>query len=605
MRPNGSGHGSGRLWRKPPLAAYNVLGMTNQEIAAVLARIGVYRELKGDNPFKALAFQRAARAVERHPESLQTLAAEDRLSGIQGIGSSIAEVIRELARTGKSAALEALKADFPPGLEEVLELPGLGPKRVRLLWQKLGIAGVRELEYACRENRLLALEGFGVKSQEKILKAIDFHKRFRGLFLYSEAEAIAGQAIAELEGTGLFRTLHQAGSLRRGKRVLKDIDILAIPEAGAASDKVKAALVGLADSADSVSAEGDTKVSIRRQGLTIDFRLLAPESEGPALQHFTGSKEHNTLLRGRAKGLGLKMNEYGVFRGEQTLPLAGEEEVYRAVGLPWIPPELREGERELEAAEAGRLPRLVERSQLRGMIHVHSRWSDGQASIEELAVECRRLGYGWLALSDHSRSAVYANGLTAERLAEQRAEIEELNRRLAPFRIFCGVESDILVDGSLDYPQEVLDGLDFVIGSVHSSLNMSREQATGRLLAAAANPAFSILGHPSGALLLSRDGYPFDEDRLLAGLAQAGAALEHNCHPARLDPDWPVLQRAARRGVRIALCPDAHSLADLEYMRYGLLFARKAWLEADQVLNTLSVEEADAWFTSRRKEARR
>ena len=579
--------------------------MTNQEIAAVLARIGVYRELKGENPFKALAFQRAARVVERHPESLETLVAEDRLSGIQGIGSSIAEVIRELVRTGKSSGLEALKAAFPPGLEEVLELPGLGPKRVRLLWQKLGIASLGELEYACRENRLLALEGFGVKSQEKILKTIDFHKRFRGLFLYSEAEGIAEEAMAELEGTGLFRALHRAGSLRRGKRVLKDIDLLAIPEPRAAADKVKAALVALADSPDSVSAEGDTKVSIRRKGLTIDFRLLAPESEGPALQHFTGSREHNTLLRGRAKGLGLKMNEYGVFRGEKPLPLAGEQEVYRAVGLPWIPPELREGERELEEAEAGRLPRLVERTDLRGMIHVHSRWSDGQASIEELAVECRRLGYGWLALSDHSRSAVHANGLSAERLAEQRAEIEQLNRRLAPFRIFCGVEADILVDGALDYPQKVLDGLDFVIGSVHSGLNMTREQATERLLAAVAHPALSILGHVSGALLLSRDGYPFDEDRLLTGLAEHGVVLEHNCHPARLDPDWPVLQRAARRGIRIALCPDAHSLADLDYARYGLLFARKAWLEAGQVLNTLSAEEADAWFTNRRKKTRR
>jgi DNA polymerase (family 10) len=579
--------------------------MTNQEIAEDLARIAVYRELKGENPYKALAFQRAARVVERHPESLETLAAEDRLAGIQGIGSSIAEVIRELVGAGKSSALEALKASFPPGLEEVLALPGLGPKRVRQLWQKLGIASLGELEYACRENRLLSLEGFGVKSQEKILKAIDFKKRFRGLFLYAEAEAIAAEAIAGLEAGGLFRSLHRAGSLRRGKRVLKDIDILAIPKARVPADKLKAALLGLADSADGVSAEGDTKVSIRRKGLAIDFRLVPAESEGAALQHFTGSREHNTLLRGRAKGLGLKMNEYGVFRGERALSLADEEAVYRAVGLPWIPPELREGGEELEAAEAGRLPRLVERADLRGMIHVHSRWSDGQASIEELALECRRQGYGWLALSDHSRSAVYAQGLSAQQLAGQRAEVEKLNRRLAPFRIFCGVESDILVDGALDYPAEVLEGLDFVIGSVHANLGMSREQATGRLLAAVAQPALSILGHVSGALLLSREGYPYDEDRLLAALAAQGAVLELNCHPARLDPDWPVLQRAARRGVRIALCPDAHAPGELDYVRYGLLFARKAWLEAGQVLNTLTAEEADAWFTARRKKARR
>ena len=587
---------------------YNDPVMTNQEIAAVLSRFGVYLQLKGENPFKALAFDRAARIVERHPESLETLAAEERLTGIKGIGAGIAEVIRELTRTGRSTGLEELKSGFPPGLEEVLELPGLGPKRVRQLWQKLGIAGVGELEYACRENRLLALEGFGVKLQEKILKAIEFRKRFRGMFLYSEAEAIAEEVLAELEGTGLFRAAHKAGSLRRGKRILKDIDILAIPKARAAAARVKAALVALAESSPEdpgVSAEGDTKVSIRRKGLVIDFRLVAPESEAPALQHFTGSKEHNTLLRGRAKGLGLKMNEYGVYRGEKALPLADEEAVYRAVGLPWVPPELREGEEELEAAEASRLPRLVERSDLRGVIHAHSRWSDGLASIEEMALECRRLGYDWLALSDHSRSAAYAGGLSAERLGEQRAEIEELNGRLAPFRVFCGVESDILGSGALDYPEKVLGALDLVIGSVHSNLTMSREQATERLLAAIANPALSILGHVSGALLLSREGYAYDEEKLLAALAANGAALEHNCNPWRLDPDWPVLKRAARRGIRIALCPDAHCLQDLDYMRYGLLFARKAWLEPGQVLNTLSTEEADAWFTGRRKKAHR
>ena len=587
---------------------YNDPAMTNQEIAAVLSRFGVYLQLKGENPFKALAFDRAARIVERHPESLETLVAEERLTGIKGIGAGIAEVIRELTRTGRSTGLEELKSGFPPGLEEVLELPGLGPKRVRQLWQELGIAGVGELEYACRENRLLALEGFGVKLQEKILKAIEFRKRFRGMFLYSEAEAIAEEVLAELEGTGLFRAAHKAGSLRRGKRILKDIDILAIPKARAAAAKVKAALVALAEFSPEdpgVSAEGDTKVSIRRKGLVIDFRLVAPESEAPALQHFTGSKEHNTLLRGRAKGLGLKMNEYGVYRGEKALPLADEEAVYRAVGLPWVPPELREGEEELEAAEASRLPRLVERSDLRGVIHAHSRWSDGLASIEEMALECRRLGYDWLALSDHSRSAAYAGGLSAERLGEQRAEIEELNGRLAPFRVFCGVESDILGNGALDYPEKVLGALDLVIGSVHSNLTMSREQATERLLAAIANPALSILGHVSGALLLSREGYAYDEEKLLAALAANGAALEHNCNPWRLDPDWPVLKRASRRGIRIALCPDAHCLQDLDYMRYGLLFARKAWLEPGQVLNTLSTEEADAWFTGRRKKARR
>jgi DNA polymerase (family 10) len=582
--------------------------MTNQEIAAVLARIGVYRELRGENPFKALAFDRAARAVERHPESMEALVAEERLTEVPGVGASTAEVIRELVRTGRSSALEELKAGFPPSLEEVLGIPGLGPKRVRLLWQKLGVASVGELEYACRENRLLSLEGFGVKMQEKILKAIEFRKRFRGMFLYSEAEAIAEEVAADLQASGLFQAVHKAGSLRRGKRVLKDVDILLIPEPGGDADKARAALVSLADSSPEgaeITAEGGTKVSIRRGGLAIDFRLVPPESQAAALQHFTGSKEHNTQLRGRAKGLGLKMNEYGVFRGQEALPLDDEAGVYRCVNLPWIPPELREGEEEIAAAEAGELPRLAEVADLRGMVHVHSRWSDGIASIEQMALECRRLGYAWMALTDHSRSAAYAGGLSAERLQQQRAEAEELNGRLAPFRIFCGVESDILGDGALDYPAQVLDGLDFVIGSVHSNLTMSREQATARLLAAAADPHLTILGHVSGGLLLSREGYPYDEEALLASLAEHGVALEHNCHPWRLDPDWPVLKRAARRGVRIALCPDAHSPADLQFMRYGLLLARKAWLRADQLLNSLSVEEADAFFKSRREKTHR
>lgn len=582
--------------------------MTNKEIAEVLSQIAVYLDLSGENPFKALAFEKAGRIVERHPESMEELVREDRLSGIKGIGSSIAEVIKELVRIGRSSLLESLKSGFPPGLEELLSLPGLGPKRVRQLWQKLGVASLGELEYACRENRLLALDGFGVKLQEKILKAIAFKKQFRDMHLYAEAEAIADEVLAELEKTGLFRKLYKAGSLRRGKRILKDIDILTIPKPKTAAAKVREALIGLADNspeAEGVIGAGETKVSIRRRGLQIDFRLVPPKSEASALQHFTGSREHNTILRGRAKSLGLKMNEYGVFRGEKPLPQANEEAVYRAIGLPFIAPEIREGEDEVQAAEEGRLPRLVEAGDIQGMIHVHSRYSDGINSIEELAQECRRLGYGYLCLSDHSRSAGYAGGLSIDRLREQMAEVRELNKRLKPFRIFCGVESDILGDGSLDYPDEVLTELDFVIGSVHSNLTMKREEATQRLGKAVANPFLTILGHPSGALLLSREGYEYDEGRLLAALVKHKVVLENNCNPWRLDPDWPVLKRAAAQGIRIALCPDAHSFDDLGYMRYGLLMARKGWLAREQVLNCLSAEEIDGLFRERKSRAGR
>jgi DNA polymerase (family 10) len=576
--------------------------MKNRELGAHLKQIAVYQELAGENPFKSRAFERAARIVEQHPESFTTLVAEDRMSGIKGIGKGIGDVLRELVTTGKSTVLEQLKAGFPAGLEELLTLGGLGPKRVRLLWQKLDISSIGELEYACRENRLLALEGFGEKSQSRILKAIAFKKQFQQMHLYAEAEAIASDLVERLERSKLFSAIHVAGSLRRGGRILKDADILLIPLPKADPQQVRSSLTELADSTpevEGVLGAGQTKVSIRRGGLQVDFRVVEPQSEPAALQHFTGSKEHNTILRGRAKTMGLKMNEYGVFRGEDSLPLADERAVYRSLELPWIPPELREGKEEVEAAASGQLPRLVEAEQIRGMIHVHSSYSDGLASIEQMARTCRQLGYEYLCLSDHSRSAFYAGGLSIERLREQMAEAAEVNERLAPFRIFCGIESDILTDGSLDYPDDVLAELDFVIGSVHSNLGMKPEAATERLLRAVGNPYLTILGHPSGALLLSRAGYEYDEERLFAALKANDVVLEHNCNPHRLDPDWPALKRAAAKGIRVALCPDAHSREDLAYMRYGVLMARKAWLGSRQILNCMSREEIDGFFRTR------
>jgi DNA polymerase (family 10) len=568
--------------------------VNNKEIAAVLHSIAVYQELAGENPFKALAFDRASRLVERHPESFERLALEGRLDGIKGIGKGIAEVLGELARTGTSSLLQGLKGSFPPGLEELLTLGGLGPKRVRLLWQKLGVASIGELEYACRENRLLSLD------------AIAFKKQFQDLYRYHEALAIAAQLVAAVEAGGLFSRVDIAGSLRRGKRVLKDADVLCVPREGADPAAVRKALTSLADrggEGGGIIAEGDTKVSIRRGGMQVDFRLVPAASHPSALQHFTGSREHNTLLRGRAKSLGLKMNEYGVFRGDTPLALADEPGVYGALGLPWIPPELREGEEEIEAAEAGRLPALVEGGSVRGMIHAHTNWSDGTLSVEELARACRDRGFSYLFLSDHSRSAAYAGGLSVERLREQAREVAAVNGTLTPFRVYHGVESDILSDGSLDYPPEVLAELDFVIGSIHSGLSMKPEQATERLLRAVANPHLTILGHPSGALLLSRQGYEYDEERLFAAIREHGVVLEHNCNPYRLDPDWPALKRAARLGIPIALCPDAHGPADLEFMRFGVLMARKAWLGAEQVLNCRSEEEIDGFLGARKTRA--
>jgi DNA polymerase (family 10) len=579
--------------------------MDNRGIADTLRRIAVFSELSGENPFKARAFENVARAVEKLPDSVPELCAQGRLAEIKGVGKGIAEVIEDVVATGRSALLERLTSAFPPGITDLLSLSGMGPKRVRAVYDSLGVSTLGEMEYACRENRLVALAGFGEKMQANILKAIEFRKTTQSSRLYSEALAIGEELVSLAEASALFSSAEIAGSLRRGKAVFKDIDILLIPKTKVDPARIQELLLSFADAGPdgpAVIGAGETKVSIRRQGLQVDFRIIAAESHASALQHFTGSKEHTTLLRSRAKAMGLKMSEYGVFDSSgKPLPSRSESDVYGHIGLAWIPAEIREADGEIEAAEAGSLPALVEPRDIRGMIHVHTSASDGSRSLDELARECIRRGYAYLCVSDHSRTASYAGGLSIDALAAQAAEIAALNASLAPFRIFQGIESDILSDGALDYPDEVLDALDFVLGSVHSKLSMDSEAATERLLKAISNPRLTILGHPSGRLLLSREGYPYDEERVLEALAASGAALEHNCNPHRLDPGWEVLKRAARRGIRIAIDPDAHDSGGFDDMRYGIAMARKAWLGKRDTINCMSVEEIDAFFRKRKR----
>ena len=579
--------------------------MDNRGIASLLGEIAVFSELSGENPFKARAFQSVARAVEKFPESVADLCAQGRLREIKGIGKTIEEIIQDAVANGTSQLLEQLRARFPPGIIELLTLAGFGPKKVKAVYEKLGVTTIGELEYACRENRLLSLDGFGAKTQANILKAIEFRKTTQSSRLFSEAFLIGEELVRLATDSRLFSRVDIAGSLRRGKSTFKDIDILLVPGEGKSIEDIQKSLISLADlEADgpAVIGAGETKVSIRRTGLQVDFRIV-PEASYPAtLQHFTGSREHNTLLRTRAKSMGLKMNEWGVFATDgSALPLKDEEDVYSKVGLAWIPAEIREADGEIEAAERNQLPTLVEEKDFRGMIHVHSSASDGARTIEEMARACIRRGFSWLCLSDHSRSAAYAGGLSAEALLAQGEEIRGLNKTLAPFRIFAGVESDILADGSLDYPESVLSKLDFVIGSVHSKLTMDPVSATARLLAAVSNPRLTILGHPSGRLLLTREGYQWDEGKVLAALAARGAALEHNCNPQRLDPDWGVLKRASRKGIPVAIDPDAHDIPGFDDMRYGIVMARKAWLTKNDVLNCKNVEEIHEWFSARKK----
>jgi DNA polymerase (family 10) len=577
--------------------------MNNKEIASLLKSIAVYKELAGDNPFKIRAFDQASRIVESYPEDIAPIAREGALTHIRGIGRSVSQVIAEYVEKGASSTLRQLQSSFPPDILSLMRIPGMGPKKVKAVWERLGISTMGELEYACMENRLITLEGFGEKSQEKILKGIAFKKQFQDAHLFSEAIAAAREVQHALKKSGVFARVEIAGSLRRGKTVFKDIDMLCVPVHERSFEEAKNELSGLADkdqTIEGVIGAGPTKVSIRRKGIQIDFRIVSEHSYPSALQHFTGSKEHNTLLRARAKKMGLKMNEYGLFSGEETLSLSTEEEIYKNLGLCFIPPELREGNGEIEAAEKKELPHLVERSDIRGMIHVHSIHSDGAHGIKTLAEECMKQGYSYLCISDHSRSAYYAHGLSPERLMAQIEEVRRLNEECAPFKIFCGIESDILADGRLDYTEDVLGRLDFVIGSIHSHLSMSPEEATTRLLTALHNPYLTILGHISGRLLLSREGYSYDEQNILSALEKEMVVLEHNCNPHRLDPGWEFMKKASALGILISLGTDAHSIEGFDDIEYGLVMAKKAWIPRSGILNSMTGEEIDEFFKRRK-----
>ncbi|UCB44969.1 MAG: DNA polymerase/3'-5' exonuclease PolX [Spirochaetota bacterium] len=574
--------------------------VSNKDIASVLKDIALYKELKGENPFKVRAFEQAAHTVEIHPSSIAKLAEAGSLQEIKGVGKGVADVISEFVERKKSSMLEELKSSFPPTISDLFRIPGMGPKKIKAVWEKLGCSTIGELEYACLENRLVTLDGFGQRSQEKILKAIEFIKRHRDRHLISEAFMVAKEVIENLSDNKLCKIATIAGSLRRGKSTFKDIDILIVSDTDADDQRFKETLLKLADE-DGVISAGSTKVSIRRQGIQIDFRIVAEQCFPSALQHFTGSKEHNTILRSRAKTLGMKMNEYGLFKGEDSLQVADEQELYRSIGLEYIPPEIREGEDEVGASLEGKLPELIEQQNLHGMVHVHSTYSDGMNTIEQLAEECHRQGYSYLCISDHSKSAFYANGLSIQALHAQINEVRELNKKLSPFRIFCGIESDILSDGGLDYPEDALSKLDFVIGSIHSKLTMDSNEATSRLVAALQNPHLTILGHPSGRLLLSREGYQYNEEMILDALMDNGVAIEHNCNPHRLDPEWRFLKSARERGILVSINPDAHSIEGFGDMGFGLVMARKAWLEKQDVLNCMNSEEIDGFFRGRKQ----
>lgn len=562
--------------------------LDKHEVAAILEEIAELLEIKGENPFKTRAYLNAARALESAEREIEDLVRTGELREIKGIGEKIAEKIETLVGSGKLPYYEELKASVPAGLLEMLRIPGLGPKKAAALFEKLGVKSVRELEYACHENRLVALPGFGEKSQSNILHGIEFVKRHAGSFLWSEAWKQGETLLAALRQVPTVREAEIGGSLRRRSEVVHDIDLLAASDRPGDVVKRFVKLPGV----EQVLAAGDTKGSVvLASGMQVDLRVVKPAEFPFALHYFTGSKAHNIAVRGLAQKKGYKLNEYGLWKGSRLVPCASEQALFARLGLAWIPPEMREDTGEIAVAAKGEIPRLVELEDLRGVFHTHSTWSDGSATIEQMAKAARKLGLAYLGLSDHSRSAAYAGGMKVEAIAKQHAEIDALNAGLKNFRILKGIECDILPDGKMDYPDKVLARFDFVIGSVHSRFNMPEREMTARICKALANPHVSWIGHPTGRLLLAREGYPVDVEAIVDTAARLGKFAELNAHPLRQDLDWRGCRYARQKGVLVSINPDAHATDGIADIRYGLGTARRAWLTKEDVLNALPLDK--------------
>ncbi|MCS7048657.1 MAG: DNA polymerase/3'-5' exonuclease PolX [Verrucomicrobiae bacterium] len=582
--------------------------MTKAEIAAVFEEIADLLDLKGENPFRVRAYRNAARIVDGLAEDLDRVIAENRLTAIKGIGEDLASKIIELHTTGRLKFHEELRASMPAGLLEMLRVPGFGPKRAKVVYEKLGVDSLEKLEAACRAGRVAALPGFGEKSQQNILKGIELARQFSSRHHLHKARAVADPIVEALRAhPGVIRC-SVAGSLRRCRETIGDVDFLvsAKPADAAAIIEEFTRQPGIL----TVTARGETKASVvLRGGLQADLRVVRDDQFAFALNYFTGSKEHNIAMRARALRLkNWSLNEYGFSPAEEKeksakelgsiVPCRTEEEIYRALGLDYIPPELREDMGELAAAEAGQLPRLVELKDLRGTFHNHTRWSDGLESIEAMAQAALDLGLEYIGIADHSASERQANGLDAKRVRQQAEEVRRLNEKFAreDFRIFFGTECDILADGALDFDDETLALFDYVVASVHQGFSQDAAKMTKRICRALEHPLVTMLGHPTGRLLLEREPYAVDLEAVIETAAKHHKIIELNAHPYRLDLDWRWWKRARDKGVRCAINPDAHSIPDLQFLALGVGIARKGWLTKRDVVNCLSAREVEQLF---------
>jgi len=573
--------------------------LEKQGTAGLLEEIAVLLELKGENPYKSRAYYTAARTVElMGEEELHRLVHEDKLKEVKGIGAALNEKLKELVLTGSLPYYEELKASVPEGLLEMLKVPGLGPRKVRALYDMLEITNLAELEYACRENRLVSLKGFGSKTQENILEGIEFLRRHEGRFFYREALEIAEKLIDAIkEFPGLDR-ISLAGSIRRCREIVKDIDLVASADEPARLGEYFTGLPQVKE----VKSLGETKAAVLLdEGINVDLRMVKKEEYPFALHHFTGSKEHNTALRHLARTGGIKINEYGLEKNGSPVPCRNEAEFFEALGLAYIEPELRENYGEIEAAKEKALPELLEEKDIKGTFHVHSNYSDGLNTLEEIVRYCREQGYQYLGISDHSQSAFYAGGLKEEDLEKQAEEVLKLREKYPDIGIFHGVESDIKADGSLDYEDRVLEKLDFVIASVHSSLKMEKDKMNERIKRALDHPSVTMLGHPTNRLLLGRDSSPLDLETVFKSAVDNNVILELNASPARLDLDWRHLKKTKELGLQVSINPDAHRLESFRDTGYGVAIARKGWLEKKNVFNTRSREEVENFIKNHRQ----
>lgn len=558
--------------------------MENRQIADIFEEIADILDIQGANPFRIRSYRSASRAIGDFSGNLATMVREgEDPKTVTGVGKSIAEKIREIVETGKLAYLDEIRSTLPHGLVEMLAIEGLGPKKVKLFYDEMGIDTVDKLEAAAGEGSLHGLPGMGDRSEEKLIAAIERYRAGRGKFRISVAFDYAGSLIEYLKGARGVKALEVAGSLRRRRETVGDLDILAI--CGKSSD-IMNRFVGY-DGVEEVIAKGATKSSVRLAcGIQVDVRVLDQASFGAALQYFTGSKDHNIALRTRAVERKLKINEYGVFRGEKLVAGRSEDAVYKAVGLTPIPPELRENSGEIEAAEQGTLPTLIELKDIKGDCQMHTTATDGRNSILEMARAARGLGYSYIVITEHSKAVRVAGGLDEKKLRRHLKAIEEAREKIKGLRLLKGVEVDIMPDGSLDLDDAVLRECDVVVASVHYRFNLSEKEMTRRILKGIGNPNVHILGHPTGRLILERPGYKLDMEEVIRAARDLGVILEINAQPDRLDLSDINARLARERGVMLVISSDAHSVPQLDVMKYGVFTARRAWCDAKDIVNT-------------------